>query len=130
MTPTPTVTSSSPGAAHPDNTQGTAVTLQIPASSCGGVANELRAQGANVSGTSAWYRLETGVCIILVSLSSGTGDSFTVWSGSPPDSTQIGSGSGGGNFEYAVTPGQGPYYVDVSGGTTGAVFTLSVAALE
>jgi hypothetical protein len=129
-TPTPTATSSSPGTATPDNTQGTAVTLNAPTGTCGGVANQMSAQGTNVSGTSAWYELNIPACVILASLSSGSGDSFTVWSGSPPNSTEIGSGSGGGSFEWAWTPGQTPYYVDVSGGTAGAVFTLNVSMLE
>jgi Collagen triple helix repeat (20 copies) len=122
-TPTPTATSSSPGAATPDNTQGTAVPLN--ASGCGGVAAQASAQGANLSGTSAWYLIGAQAgCVVIVSLSSGTGDSFTVWQGSPPNSVQIGSGSGGGSFEYGN--GVGPFYVDVSGGTTGAMFTLTI----
>jgi hypothetical protein len=93
------------------------------------VANIANVQGSNLSGTSAWYVLGAPAgCVANVSLSGGTGDSFTVW-----DSTgqQIITGTGGGGPVGFGISGQPhyPYYIDVSGGTSGVTFTLTIGVV-
>ena len=124
-TPAPTTTSTptqTSATASPDNTQATAQGIQFAACS-----QTESAGGDNLTGTSAWYVLSGGYggcSSVTVTLSGGSGDSFTVWTGSP-NLSELG-GTNTGTFSFGIVQGTGPYYIDVSGGTTGAPFTLTV----
>ena len=123
-TPTPTATPTQTSAtASPDNTQGTAQDIQFS-----GCSQTQSAGGDNLAGTSAWYVLSGGIggCSATVTLSGGSGDSFTVWADAS-NSYQLG-GTNTGTFSFGIVQGSGPYYIDVSGGTTGVPFTLTVTA--
>jgi hypothetical protein len=127
---TPTPTSSGSSTATPDNTESTAVSLNVNATTLGG--GSAQAEGDNLSGTSAWYILDNSItyCTVTVSLSgNNSGDSFSVWSGHTGSEVlgSIGEGSSSGFF--AEVPFE-PYYIAVTGGTAGAVFTLTVTASQ
>ncbi len=109
--------------ASPDNTGSTAI--DEGSVTCGSAA--ITAEGDNIGGSNAWYSVtfdsQSGACNLDLALRipKDDTDTFDVYQNSPDPSDEIASSE----TSYTVTGGSGTYFVDVSGGTTGAIFVLS-----
>jgi hypothetical protein len=115
VTPTPT-TPPSQTTAHPDNLANDPVNLGSV--TCG---DSVTATGDNLSGTFAWYTITfNNNCTMQFSLSGNTGDAMNIGlNAANTIVTDVQS--------YAVGTSD-TYYVNVTGGTLGEEFTLTISA--
>lgn len=87
-------------------------------------------KGDNTEGTSAWYEFNVAdgaglSCPANISLSGSTGDTFSLWDSNPPASSTLLASKVRKVSGVSLPPGTG-IMLDVSGGTRGAQFTLTI----